>query len=80
MPKRQSRLVELGVDWFTSCWALNAWRVTVRPRLVLDRTLIGKTYPSTDNARLLEEKEDFLHLSTRLQPRRVNRSIDTLIG
>ena len=35
--KKQPQPIELKVDRLTSCWAINAWQVIVRPRSNLDR-------------------------------------------
>ena len=72
--KKQPRSIELGANWLTIHWTINAWQVTVRPRLDLDRegiSLIG-------NASLLEEREDFLYLSIGPRLGRCNRSTVTL--
>ena len=76
MPKIQPQLVELVVDRFTSHWTLNAWQVTIRPRLNLDRNSTRKTYPSTGKERLLEKRR-FLHLSTEPQLGMVDRLTNT---
>ena len=52
----KAKMLKSRLDRMISHWAINAWQVIVKPRPILNRTLIGKTYPSTDNARLLEEK------------------------
>ena len=57
--KKQPRPIELRVDRLTSCWVINAWKVTFKPRPVLDQTLIGNPCPSIGNARLLKKRENF---------------------
>ena len=54
--KKLPRSVELGANWLTIYWTINAWQVIVKPRL-------GRHIPKS-GMQVYWKREDFLYLST----------------
>ena len=68
--KKLPRSVELGANWLTIYWTINAWQVIVKPRL-------GR-HIRKSGMQVYWKREDFLYLSTGPRLGRCNRSTGTL--